>query len=100
MVISDDAKSILLQDQSNNKVELNPSGIVLDSPRDITMKAVGKVRITAMENVEVMANMDVMVSGLNINHNANIGFVAKGTETAELSAAGQTTVKGAMVMIN
>ncbi|MFA9215686.1 MAG: type VI secretion system tip protein VgrG [Sphingomonadaceae bacterium] len=100
VVISDDAKSILLQDQSNNKVELSPSGILLDSPHDITMKAVGKVSITAQEHVEVMANLDVMVSGLNINHNANIGFVAKGTATAELSAAGQTTVKGALVMIN
>lgn len=100
VVISDDAKSILLQDQSNNKVELSPSGIVFDSPKNITMRAVGKVSITALENVEVMANMDVMVSGLNINHNANIGFVAKGAASAELSAAGQIIVKGALVMIN
>jgi hypothetical protein len=29
-----------------------------------------------------------------------VGFSAKGTAAAELSAAGHTTVKGAMVMIN
>jgi hypothetical protein len=29
-----------------------------------------------------------------------MGFTAKGATTAELSASGQTTVKGAMVMIN
>ena len=100
VVISDDAKSILLQDQNNNKVELSPSGILLDSPKDITIKANGKVSISAVQNVEVTANTDVMVSGMNINHSANIGFVAKGTATAELSAAGQTIVKGALVMIN
>lgn len=100
IVISDDAKSILLQDQNNNKVELSSSGILLDSPKDITIKAVGKVAITANQNVEVTSQMDVKTTGLNINSTANVGFVAKGTASAELSAAGQTTVKGAMVMIN
>jgi Rhs element Vgr protein len=100
IVISDDAKSILLQDQNSNKVELSPTGILLDSPKDITISAKGKVAISAVQNVEVKATMDVKVAGLNINHNANVGFVAKGAATAELSAAGQTTVKGALVMIN
>jgi Rhs element Vgr protein len=100
IVISDDAKSILLQDQNSNKVELSPSGILLDSPKDITISAKGKVAISAVQNVEVAAQMDVKVTGLNINQSANVGFAAKGAATAELSAAGQTTVKGAMVMIN
>jgi len=100
IVISDDAQSILLQDQNNNKVELGPSGILLDSPKDITIKAQGKVTISATQEVEVNAQADVKVAGLNINHNANVGFVAKGATTAELSASGQTTVKGALVMIN
>lgn len=100
VVISDDAKSILLQDQNSNKVELSPSGILLDSPKDITISAKGKVAISAVQNVEVAAQMDVKVTGLNINQSANVGFAAKGAATAELSAAGQTTVKGALVMIN
>lgn len=100
VVISDDTRSILLQDQNSNKVELSPSGILLDSPKDITIKAGGKVAISAVQNVEVTAQMDVKAAGLNINHNASIGFVAKGGATAELSATGQTTVKGALVMIN
>ncbi|WMW80508.1 type VI secretion system tip protein VgrG [Undibacterium cyanobacteriorum] len=100
IVISDDSKSILLQDQNNNKVELSSSGILLDSPKDITIKALGKVVINATQNIEATAQMDVKVTGLNITNTANVGFTAKGTATAELSAAGQTTVKGAMVMIN
>ena len=43
---------------------------------------------------------DVNVEGMNVNHTASAGFTAKGNATAELSASGQTTVKGAMVMIN
>jgi Rhs element Vgr protein len=100
VVISDDGKSILLEDQNSNKVELSPSGILLDSPKDIVINAKGKVAISAAQNVEVAAQLDVKVSGLNINHSANVGFAAKGAATAELSAAGQTTVKGALVMIN
>lgn len=100
IVINDEDKSILLQDQNNNKVELSPSGILLDSPKDITIKALGKVAISATNHVEIDSQMDVNTTGLNINNTANLSFVAKGTASAELSAAGQTTVKGAMVMIN
>jgi len=39
-------------------------------------------------------------AGLNVNCEAQVGFAAKGNASAELSAAGQTVVKGAMVMIN
>lgn len=100
IVISDDDKSILLQDQTGNKVKLSTDGILLDSPKDITINASGKVAIKAVNNVEITAQADVKVTGLNVNHTANVGFVAKGSATAELSASGQTTVKGAMVMIN
>lgn len=100
IVISDDTKSILLQDENMNKVELSPSGILLDSPKDITINAAGKITITAVQNVDTTAQMDVTTKGLNITSTANIGFTAKGTATAELSASGQTTVRGAIVMIN
>lgn len=100
IVISDDQKSILIHDQNSNKVELNSSGITLDSPKDITISAKGKVTVDAVGNIEMTAQADINNTGLNINHQANVGLVAKGNATAELSASGQTTVKGAMVMIN
>lgn len=100
IVLSDDEKSILLQDQNDNKVELNPDGIELDSPKDISITAQGKITIEAMDAIDVSAQADVSVKGLNVNHEAKVGFVAKGNASAELSASGQTTVKGAMVMIN
>jgi Rhs element Vgr protein len=100
IVISDQDKSILLQDQNNNKVELSPTGILLDSPKDITIKALGKIAMSAVQNIEMAAQMDVTTTGLNITSTANLSLTAKGTASAELSAAGQTTVKGALVMIN
>jgi Rhs element Vgr protein len=100
IVISDDQKSILLQDQNSNKIELNASGIIIDSPKDIKISAKGKVTIDAVGNIESTAQADIKSQGLNINHQANVGFSAKGNATAELSASGQTTVKGGIVMIN
>ena len=100
IVIDDDGKSILLQDQNDNKVELGSSGISLDSPKDIKISTKGKLTIDAVGEVGITSKADVKLSGLNINNDAKVGFVAKGSASAELSASGQTTVKGAMVMIN
>ncbi len=100
IVISDDGKSILLQDQTNNQVKLSESGITLDSPKDIAITAKGKISITATGNVEINAQADIKAGATNITHTANAGFTAKGNASAELSASGQTTVKGAMVAIN
>lgn len=100
IVISDDGESILLQDQNDNKVELASGGITLDSPKDIKISAQGEISIDAVGQIGVSSSADVKVSGLNVNHEAEIGFVGKGSATAELSAAGETTVKGAVVMIN
>lgn len=100
VVLSDDVKSISLHDENDNRVELSPDGIVLDSPKDISITAKGKITIDAMGEIAMSSKADVKVEGLNVNHTANVGFTAKGNATAELSASGQTTVKGAMVMIN
>lgn len=100
VIISDDQKSILLQDENNNKVELNPNGITLDSPKDIMINAKGKITMTAVGNIESASRADIKSSGLNIKHEAKVGLVVTGNASAELSASGQTTVKGSLVMIN
>jgi uncharacterized protein involved in type VI secretion and phage assembly len=100
-VLSDDGKSIVLHDQSNNKVELTTAGISLESTKDIKISSKGKITLDAVGAVDISSSGgDAKVKGMNINLDANIGLTAKGNATAELSASGQTTVKGAMVMIN
>lgn len=100
VVLNDDEQTIFLNDQNDNKVTLDPSGICLDSPKDISIKAVGKISLEATGEIGVTSDADLKMTGLNIENNANAGFTAKGNASAEVSASGQTTVKGAMVMIN
>jgi Rhs element Vgr protein len=100
IVLSDDAKSIVLHDQNDNKLTLGTSGIELDSPKDIALKAKGKISLDAVGNVTVDSKGDIQQNANNIAGTAKMGYSAKGTSTAELSSGGQTTVKGATVMIN
>ncbi|VAW85171.1 VgrG protein [hydrothermal vent metagenome] len=100
VVISDEEKSISLQDQNGNTVVLSESGVTIDSPKDINIKAQGNIAIEATGDISMSSSADVSVEGLNVSHKAQVGFSAEGSATAELSASGQTTVKGAMVMIN
>ncbi|MEX8518889.1 MAG: type VI secretion system tip protein VgrG [Leptothrix sp. (in: b-proteobacteria)] len=100
VVISDEGKSIELLDQNGNKVRLTPEGITLDSPKNVVIKAGGTMELSSIGAMTLKSTQDVKVSGLNVGCEALVGFTGKGSATAELSAAGLTTVKGAMVMIN
>lgn len=98
--ISDDGKSITLADQHKNELLLNKDGITLNAAKDITLKAKGNIVLDATAKASVKAKSDLELEGINVKATAKVGFTAKGNATAELSASGQTTVKGAMVMIN
>jgi len=98
--IDDPNRTLCLQDISGNKIEMGPEGITITSVKDITFVAAGQMQLQATGNVVTTARADVIHSGLNISQTAQMGYVAKGNASAELSAAGTTTVKGAMVMIN
>jgi Rhs element Vgr protein len=100
LTLSDDGKSIELKDQNNNVLKMTESGINLQSDKDISIKATGNITLDATGKLNLTAKQDVAVSGANINNTAQMGFVAKGNASAEISASGQTVVKGGMVMIN
>lgn len=101
LVLDDKDKSILVMDETGNQVRLTTSGIEISSPKDIRITAQGSITMQAKQAVTVKSETaDLKASGLNVACEAQVGFSAKGTASAELSASGQTTVKGAMVMIN
>ena len=75
--LSDDAKTITLLDETGNQLTIDPVG-----------------------NVDIISKADLKQAALNITSQASMGFSAKDATSAQLSATGQTTVKGAMVMIN
>jgi uncharacterized protein involved in type VI secretion and phage assembly len=92
VTLDDDANVVKLKDQNGNEAELGSAGITLSSPKDITLDAKG--------NVVLKAAQDVTIDGLNVTAAAQAGATVKGNASAEISASGTTTVKGAMVMIN
>jgi len=94
IVIDDMTRTMTLQDASGNRIEMGPDGIKFISPKDIVFEAGGKI------NVQATGSADIVQAALNITQSANVAYTAKGAASAELSAAGQTTVKGALVMIN
>ncbi|HZI52743.1 MAG TPA: type VI secretion system tip protein VgrG [Chitinophagaceae bacterium] len=85
LLISDDADEISISDSHGNKILLDPSGIVLESGKDITYK-------TSSGTCKIEAN--------NISLEAAIKLNANGKSAANFTSSGQTVLKGSMVNIN
>lgn len=101
VVLDDKDQQIVMTDSNSNKVTMNSSGIALSSPADISLKADGKVDISGTTGINLSSSGgDVTGDGLNVTLEAQVAMKAAGNATAEFSASGQTTLKGAMVMIN
>lgn len=100
IVLSDDEKSISLNDQNGNKIEMNSSGITIQSASNIVLKASENITAEATSDISVKANNALDLKGLNVTGSAEAQMVMKGEASSELSASGNVTVKGAMVMIN
>lgn len=98
--INDDGKYITLTDQHKNEIKMDSGGITLSSSKDIKLTAKGGITMDATSKISGTAKSDISLDGTNIKVQAKMGATVKGNATAELSATGQTTVKGAMVMIN
>ena len=100
ITMSDDGKSIEIKDQNSNVIKLSDGGISLQTNKDIKLSANGNISLDAKGKLSLSSAQDITLDGTNINNSAKAGFSAKGNATAELSASGQTTVKGGLVMIN
>jgi len=98
--ISDDQKTIKFSDQNGNAITMSNSGIKIDSCKDVIINANANIKLTATSNIETKSTADTKIRGMNVTGTADVGMTMKGSATAEFSASGQTTVKGAMVMIN
>jgi Rhs element Vgr protein len=83
--IDEDEKKIHLEDMNGNKITMNEDGIIIESIKDIKMKASGEVKIEAGSNATLKAGAQTKVEG---------------GSGAEVSSGGTTNVKGSMVNIN
>lgn len=100
VVLDDDQKSLTVADGNSNSVTLDSSGILLKAQKDITIQTDGNLSLKATQNLTLEATGDLSAQGMNVDLSAQAALTAQGTASAELSASGETTVKGAMVMIN
>ncbi len=100
VTLSDKDKTVTIVDSNRNKMEMSEGGVTLESPGNISVKADGSVTIEGQSGVTVKSPADVGIEGLNTSVKAEIALTAQGQASAELSATGETTVKGARVMIN
>ena len=98
--LNDEGKSVTLTDANGNEVKMDKDGISLSSAKDIKLSAKGNITMDATMKLSGSAKQDASLEGLNVTVQGKMGATVKGNATAELSASGQTTVKGAMVMIN
>jgi len=101
LVLSDDDRSIVIADQNSNSIRLAADGITIASASNLTLKAAQGITVQgATGPVTLKSSGDVCVSATNITLSADVALTAQGNATASLSASGQTTVKGGIVMIN
>jgi len=66
----------------------------------ISFKSDGNMSFTAGLNLSMKAGNALTAKGLNATLQGDVKATVKGSAMAELSASGQTTVKGAIVMVN
>ena len=100
MMLDDNDGSILIQDQNDNKIEMSSSGITIKSASNLTIEAAQAVTIKGGTDVKLEATSKMSLKGLQFEATADTTAKVAGNASAEISASGTTTVKGAMVMIN
>ncbi|MEM9819412.1 MAG: type VI secretion system tip protein VgrG [Bacteroidota bacterium] len=100
-IFSDKDQKVTLKDSNGNTLEMSSNGIDINSAAAINIKASSSCKITASQAINVESSGgDVSIKGLNVNAKGQMAFSAQGSASAELKASGNTTIKGAMVMIN
>jgi Rhs element Vgr protein len=82
MTLSEDGKGIIIEDQNSNKITLDDSGIMIESSKDLILKAA----------------KDIKIEGKNADIKAQTAFKAEGTSSAEVSGA-NTTIKGSATTV-
>jgi Rhs element Vgr protein len=98
--MDDKAKSITVKDSKGNSLAMSQSGIALDSAGNLSITAKGNITVDAKGNLQLKAAANASLEGVNVSHAAKAQFSAKGNATAEVSASGILTLKGALVKIN
>ena len=93
MITVDEAeKAITIVDQNKNKIEMNPDGINVNSPK--------KIQVEAGTDMNLKAQANLTIDATNITIKAKTQLNAEGASKANFKSSGMTQVKGSLVKIN
>jgi Rhs element Vgr protein len=92
ITLDDDDQSITVVDSNKNKLHLSASGIVMDSPGDITIKAGANLTLSAADSLKLDAT--------DIKGTASDTLALNGMAAAKLVSSTQAVVNAPMVLIN
>ncbi|WP_276132328.1 type VI secretion system tip protein VgrG [Polluticoccus soli] len=84
IIISDDEKGIKLEDENGNKMQMNTDGIIMESAKDVQIKATA----------------DIKIEGVNVEIKASANLKGEGSAGAAFKSSAITEIKGSMVNIN
>jgi uncharacterized protein involved in type VI secretion and phage assembly len=84
VTVSEDADSIEIADEHDNRIVMNRNGIVIESSRDLTLKAAANLKI----------------EGMNIEEKANASLKMQAQGQAQFKATGDMEIGATFVRIN
>ncbi|MCF8243570.1 MAG: type VI secretion system tip protein VgrG [Saprospiraceae bacterium] len=90
--LTEEDGGIKMEDENGNKITLNSDGILIESAKDIILKAAGDLKIEGV-NMELKAQSDFMAE-------ASVSATLKGGATTTVESSGQAVLKGSLVQIN
>lgn len=92
IVLSENDKSVSIEDQNGNSIKMESGGISLKSPKDINIEAAGEINIKANQNLKL--------EGLDIDCKSKAQLNLEGGAGAKLTTPAVVEVKGSLVKIN
>ena len=91
IVLDEDGSKIEIKDQNANKITMDSSGIKLDSPNDVEIKAGLNLKISAGSAIEITGN------SMKVGGTASMNLESASTK---ISSSGVTEISGSLVKIN
>ncbi|CAN5609592.1 phage baseplate assembly protein V [soil metagenome] len=84
-----------------SSISMKKDGTITIKGKEVTIDATSKSTVkSGQASFTAETSGDIKMAGTNAEVSGMMGAKVKGNATAEISASGQTTVKGAIVMIN
>ncbi len=92
LILTEDEGGIKFEDENGNKIVLDSDGILIESAKDIILKAAGDLKTEGL-NVELKAQAEFKAE-------ASANATLKGSATVTVEGGAQAVLKGGIVQIN